>query len=551
MTKSLSTGPRPQIHLLAALLLGLSACHSYSPADSDGGTNQNTNGHPDAALTDATLTDAAPRDATPPDAAVAEDPHLMQGLQVWAVEVYQTLQIPLMENGTALDAYELNAPVVAERDAMIRIYVTPSGSWSARSVTAELHVGPSGVAPFDPTDPGAGNAFTDQATQTVSGASSESDIGSTFNLVVPASYVQLGSRWAVRLVDPSASTPAVPAGTADTARFPTDGLTTSPLHTESDDGGLSLVLVPLRYDYDGSGRLPDTSSTQLDLIEELLLAIYPTAHVQITVHAVVPWDDSPTFTGNVDFGDINDYLSDLRVSENAPQQDYWYGLIKPDDTFSAYCGGSCVTGQSYVVTAPENADFRVGSGVGFSGESSAWTLAHELGHEHGRSHAPCGVSSYDSSYPYNGGSIGVYGLDTRPSPMLLYSPFTYSDLMGYCDDRWISDYTYQALWDRMIAVNALISPPPPRYYRFLRIAPDGAVTWGRPAALRTAQLAGQGRWIHFRDAGGTVVDTTWAPYLRLSHGGARLLIPEPWPATATTVEADAGNILAVRPSDSS
>ena len=53
----------------------------------------------------------------------------------------------------------------------------------------------------------------------------------------------------------------------------------------------------------------------------------------------------------------------------------------------------------------------------------------QLGHSHGRSHAPCDVSSWDPSYPYSGGSIGVYGLDMRTDPMTLFDPATYSVLI--------------------------------------------------------------------------------------------------------------------------
>ena len=43
--------------------------------------------------------------------------------------------------------------------------------------------------------------------------------------------------------------------------------------------------------------------------------------------------------------------------------------------------------------------------------NKADTAAHELGHSHGRNHAPCGMgldpSSIDPAYPHDGGKIGV------------------------------------------------------------------------------------------------------------------------------------------------
>jgi len=68
-------------------------------------------------------------------------------------------------------------------------------------------------------------------------------------------------------------------------------------------------------------------------------------------------------------------------------------------------------------------------------------IAHELGHNWGRSHAPCGTPDPDPNYPYAGGSIGGWGFDPRTGERL--DPSETKDLMGYCfQNVWISDYTY-------------------------------------------------------------------------------------------------------------
>ena len=67
-------------------------------------------------------------------------------------------------------------------------------------------------------------------------------------------------------------------------------------------------------------------------------------------------------------------------------------------------------------------------------------IAHELGHTMNLLHAPCDVVG-DFRYPYEDGSIGVWGYDILESELV--SPDT-PDLMSYClDDYWISDYHFR------------------------------------------------------------------------------------------------------------
>ena len=58
------------------------------------------------------------------------------------------------------------------------------------------------------------------------------------------------------------------------------------------------------------------------------------------------------------------------------------------------------------------------------------SAAHEIGHNFGRRHAPCGnPSSPDPHYPYPNATIGVYGMDTDEDVLL--SPAANFDMMSY------------------------------------------------------------------------------------------------------------------------
>jgi len=79
-----------------------------------------------------------------------------------------------------------------------------------------------------------------------------------------------------------------------------------------------------------------------------------------------------------------------------------------------------------------------------------WTAAHELGHNFGRLHVKCrgNEKNPDLHYPYpnsqlsDGDERSHYGLDTGFNPPKVMPPLDNADIMSYCDDQWISDYTY-------------------------------------------------------------------------------------------------------------
>ena len=73
-------------------------------------------------------------------------------------------------------------------------------------------------------------------------------------------------------------------------------------------------------------------------------------------------------------------------------------------------------------------------------------LAHEEGHNFGRQHSPCGgVANPDPNYPYAGGLIGVPGWDAFAASGNLKTSADHHDVMTYCSNLWVSDYTYKGV----------------------------------------------------------------------------------------------------------
>ena len=53
-----------------------------------------------------------------------------------------------------------------------------------------------------------------------------------------------------------------------------------------------------------------------------------------------------------------------------------------------------------------------------------------------------GAIDLDANYPYPGGLTGAYGYDLQAD--VIKSPLL-ADIMGYCANPWISDYTYEGM----------------------------------------------------------------------------------------------------------
>ena len=167
------------------------------------------------------------------------------------------------------------------------------------------------------------------------------------------------------------------------ARFPRDG-SFEDLGAEL-SGKLKVVIVPVRYDADGSGRTPDLGPTQLERYKKTLMQRYPTSEVEVTTHAPYPW--TTTIAGNgTGFSSVLRAMHQLRQKDKVANDVYYYGLLAPTTSMSAFCQGGCVAGLSTV--ADENTPvLRASVGIGFVGQDAANTMAHEIRHAHGREHA--------------------------------------------------------------------------------------------------------------------------------------------------------------------
>jgi hypothetical protein len=378
-------------------------------------------------------------------------------VEVTDLALYQTLKVPLVEGGVTVTARKVD--VVAGKAAVVRGFLGPADG-SAGPITVKGHLTVSSPA----------GTVTIEDTRTISGPSTEEVLGSTLDFNIDAAHLRPDTTVALDIVEP-----ATCRTKPDQARVPRQG--NAPLAARA-TGRLKVVLVPVRYDADGSMRMPDTSVAQLDRLRQTMTAFYPVADVDITVRDPVSLGLTLAGGSGTAWSQFLDSVRTLRASDSAPDEAYYYGVVQPALTLGGYCRGACIAGISFQVTEDRPA-LRVGVGLDYPGDTSALTLAHEIGHGHGRGHAPCGASAgLDPNYPYDGGVTGTWGFDLRVGVLM---PPTRKDLMGYCEPQWISDYNYQALLERSAQVNPpLADVLGARDFQVLLVGSDGTVSKGGP-----------------------------------------------------------------------
>jgi hypothetical protein len=385
--------------------------------------------------------------------------------EITEVAAYQSVKVSLGSGDAVTSAR--SAELIAGKPALLRVFLTPSGA-----PTAPIDVKARVVVTT------ADQQASHDATTTLTAASNEEALTSTLDVMLPAAELTPEARVTVELLAPEC------AGLPRT-RFPRSAeLELRPRAV----GPLRVTLVPFRYDTDGSGRLPDTSPQQLEAYRAALLAMYPVPAVELTVHAPVP--TTLAVSAQDGWGPLLDQVRQTRAADRPTDDVYYFGLVAPAETQGKYCGTGCVTGVSFVggVNSPQT---RASVGIGYPGPLASEVLLHELGHAHGRAHAPCGKpKDPDAAFPYPEALIGVWGYDSRGAQPLRPPTLT-RDIMSYCGPRWVSDYTFRALTARSVAVNrteaagagqALTVATPTTTFRTLHVGAAGA-RWGAPITL--------------------------------------------------------------------
>ena len=350
-----------------------------------------------------------------------------------AIEAVQLQQV--------VQTYGGGVPLITGRDALVRVFVRASEpNATLPQARIRLYDGAQQVVSLTASGPGSG----------VPTVVNEGDLASSWNVPVPASLLKPGLRILVD-VDPSN---LVAESVEDDNTWPSSG---TPLTLDVRNvPALAVRLVPIAQTSTGlTGNVTESNSAQYyDAVRRLMPVNQLTMDVRQPYTTNLP--PLQAGDGNGSWVALLNELNALRAAEGSSA--HYYGVAKVP-----YESG--IIGISFLPSV-------VAAGWDVL-PNAASTMVHELGHNFGRQHSgSCQSGGIDGAYPYPGGNIGVYGYDA--STASLRPPFT-PDIMGYCSQRWISDYTYTGILgfretSSLAQVLASTEPSP------------GLLVWGRIGA---------------------------------------------------------------------
>ena len=312
----------------------------------------------------------------------------------------------------SVQTFDGDVPLVADRDAFLRVFVTASQAnavspnvrvrfYHGALVASEQIITRTGATPLAPQ---------------------EGTLGSTWNLAVSRTLIT--ANLAIQ-VDVDPANDHLETNELDNL-FPASG-TPVGLDVRSAPQ-FRVTLVPVVTSVDS--RTGNVTSGNKDQFLATAMRMHPLSSFDAVVGAPLTIGAGvaalQSDNANNSWNTVLSQLNTRRTSDGSNR--YYYGVVNP-----SY--GSGVAGMGYV-----------GWPVAIGWDklpSAASVAAHEWGHNWNRQHANCGgASNPDLQYPYDGGIIGVFGFDVGAGVL---KPPSSHDLMGYCNDEWISDYTYRAV----------------------------------------------------------------------------------------------------------
>ncbi len=324
----------------------------------------------------------------------------------------------------AVQSWDDPVPLLAGEPALLRVFVTTrQGAATIPDVRATFYV--DGAERHTIHIPA--------STQAIFSEVMEGDLKASANAEIPAWVITPGLEMVIEVDPQGRLDPAlgVRKRIPEAGRMAVDVRAMPPLH---------LTLVPLLHESEPDSSIVDSvQAMAADPDGHALLAdvrtLLPIAELAVTAHV-------PVTTSFQDPYRLIREIRAMRVMEGG--SGYWMGIMQPPPR----TGGS----DWYFLLPPGVAN---AGGTASVSIREASVIAHELGHNLGLQHAPCGnPDGADPWFPYPAGKTGAWGYDFAEKALV--APQT-PDLMSYCKrgGYWISDFFFnKALRHRLVGEGA-------------------------------------------------------------------------------------------------
>ena len=313
----------------------------------------------------------------------------------------------------AVQSRRAAVPLVAGRDALLRVFVTAARSTGAGlpPVRARFHLG--GVQAHEVIIPAQTGAIPTEV--------EEGDLQQSANATIPGEIVRPGLEMVIE-IDPDGT---LEPDLLTTRRIPQMGRAAVEVH---DMPPLDLTLIPFLWTTEPDSAILDIirgMAADPETHEQLweTRTLMPIGSLDVTAH-------DPVQTSNNNANALLSETSAIRVMESG--RGFYMGMMS--GRLGGFAGGGLANiGGRTSVAIPR-------------------AMAHELGHNLFLGHAPCGSADPDPRYPYPDGSIGAWGYDFRDGGSLV--PPSTAEVMSYCRPSWISDYSFRKAFRYRVSTGA-------------------------------------------------------------------------------------------------